>query len=85
MGDHGVIQGLLLDKVAKDLVDKDDFTALCLAIRREHYEIAQTLIEAGADVNLGGGIFGSPLHLAIARLKIHLVQSLVSRGADLSK
>ena len=85
MGDSGVIDGLLMDKANTDLLDKDACTPLCLAIRRENYEAAQTLIDGGADVNLGGGMFGSPLHLAIVRLKISIVQALINKKADLSK
>jgi ankyrin repeat protein len=43
------------------------------------------LIDGGADVNLGGGIFGSPVHLAIVRLQISIIQSLIDKGADLNK
>lgn len=77
MGDTGVIEGLLMDKANTDLKDKDSCTPLCLAIRQENYEAAQSLIEGGADVNLGGGIFGSPVHLAVVRLKISIVKALI--------
>jgi hypothetical protein len=35
------------------------------------------LIDAGADVNLGGGIYGSSLHLAIVRHKLSIIESLM--------
>lgn len=73
MGDTGVIQGLLMDKAQTDLFDKDGCTPLCLAIRQENYEAALALINGGANVDLGGGIFGSPMHLAIVRLKISII------------
>ena len=73
MGDTGVIEGLLMDKANTSLLDKDNCTPLCLAIRQENYEAAQCLIDGDADVNLGGGIFGSPVHLAIVRLKISII------------
>jgi hypothetical protein len=40
MGDTGVIEGLLMDKADTDLLDKDNCTPLCLAIRQEHYQAA---------------------------------------------
>ena len=85
MGDAGVIEGLLMDKANTNLLDKDNCTPLCLAIRQENYEAAQCLIDGDADVNLGGGIFGSPVHLAIVRLKISIIQSLIDKNADLNK
>ena len=53
-----------------NMLDKDQCTPLCLAIRQENYAASQCLIESGAEINKGGGIFGSPLHLAIVRLKV---------------
>jgi len=83
-GDTGVINGLLMDKAATDVLDKDQCTPLCLAIRQENFQAAQFLIDGGADVNKGGGIFGSPLHLSIVRLSDQIVQSLIEKNADLN-
>ena len=85
MGDTGVIDGLLMDKANTDLLDKDSCTPLCLAIRQENYEAAQSLIQFGANVNMGGGIFGSPVHLSVVRLKIPIIQTLINKNADLNK
>jgi ankyrin repeat protein len=74
-----------MDKVDMNVLDKDQCTPLCLAIRQENYSSALSLIEGGADVNKGGGIFGSPLHLAIVRLKLQIIEALVQKGAKLSK
>ena len=74
-----------MDKTNTDLHDKDNCTPLCLAIRQENFEAALTLIQGGANVNLGGGIFGSPMHLAIVRLKISLISALIDKKADLNK
>jgi ankyrin repeat protein len=70
----------LLDNslVNPNILDKDHCTPLCLAIREGNFEIARILIESGkVDVNLGGGVFGSPLHLAVVRLEIWLIQALI--------
>ena len=37
------------------------------------------------DVNLGGGIYGSPLHLAVVRLETWLIDALIKKGIDLNK
>jgi len=36
-------------------------------------------------VNLGGGIYGGPMHLAVVKLEIGLVRSLILKGADVNK
>jgi hypothetical protein len=56
-----------------DVVDKDQCTPLCLAICWENYLAAHILIDAGCNINFGGGIYGSPLHLAIVRLNYPLI------------
>lgn len=66
-GDLGVIEGLVKSGAELDLLDKDECTALCIAIRECQTEAAKLLIQAGANINIGGGIYGSPLHLAIVR------------------
>ena len=73
-----------MDKIDTDALDKDQCTPLCLAIRQENYVAAETLIKNGADVNKGGGIFGSPLHLSIVRLNYTIVDALINEGADLN-
>ena len=37
------------------------------------------------DVNMGGGIYGSPLHLAVVKLEIWLIKALIKKGADVNK
>lgn len=86
-GDIGVLKGLLKSKMCDpNILDKDNCTPLCLAIREEKFEVAKILIQSeNVDVNLGGGIFGSPLHLAVVRLEIWLIKELIMRGADINK
>jgi len=50
-----------------NILDKDQCTPLCVAIRDFKFEAAKLLIESGADVNIGGGIYGSALLLAVVR------------------
>ena len=81
-GDVGVVRALVQSSgVNLDIVDKDECTPLCVALRDQHLEIAKILIEAGADVNMGGGVFGSPLLLAVVRSNLHMVDLLIKRNA----
>lgn len=67
-------------------MDKDNCTPLCLAIRDEKFAAAQILIDSEeVDVNMGGGIYGSPLHLAVVKLEIWLIKALIKKGADVNK
>jgi len=86
-GDIGILKGLLGNKnVNPNILDKDLCTPLCLAIREEKFEVAKLLIESEkVDVNLGGGIYGSPLHLAVVKLECWLIKALLERNADVNK
>ena len=86
-GDIGVLKGLLESKnTDPNILDKDSCTPLCLAIREEKFEVARILLKhPTVDVNLGGGIYGSPLHLAVVRLENWLIKALIERGADVNK
>lgn len=75
----------MFGKANGNILDKDNCTPLSLAIREENFEAASILIESGkVDVNLGGGIYGSPLHLAVVRLEIWLIKALIDKGADVN-
>ena len=76
-GDNGVLEGLLLGKANPNLLDKDNCTPLCLAIREDNFEAAVILINEKVDVNLGGGIYGSPLHLAVVKVEVWIVKKLI--------
>ena len=85
-GDHGVLKGLLQAGADSNILDKDNCTPLCLAIREEKFTAAQILIESEeVNVNMGGGIYGSCLHLAVVKLEIWLIKSLIKKGADVNK
>ena len=65
-----------------DLLDKDECSPLCIAIREQKRAAASNLILAGADVNNGGGIFGSSLHLAVVKSDLKLLKLMIAKGAD---
>ena len=79
-GDNGVLEGLLIGKADPNLLDKDNCTPLCLAIREDNFEGAKTLLDCPpVDANLGGGIYGSPMHLAVVKLEVWVVQALLRK------
>jgi ankyrin repeat protein len=84
-GDVDVIRRLLAYDLDVNLTDADGNTALNVAIGEEHHECAIALIRGGADVNVNaGGIFSNPLHVAIIRQNVELVEALLEAGAKLN-
>lgn len=47
-------------------------------------EIAKVLLDNGADPNIGGGIWGSPLHIASVDDAEKVVSLLLDYGADIN-
>ena len=62
----------------------DGYPALGLAVFFGHEEVAQLLLEEGADVNAASKNAQrvTPLHAAVARRNVKLVGELLERGAD---
>ena len=80
-----MLEGLLLGKADTNLLDKDNCSPLCIAIREENFDAAHILINSGVDVNLGGGIYGSPMHLSVVKQELSIVRSLIIHKADTNK
>jgi ankyrin repeat protein len=80
-GDCGVLQGLTEGRIHLDLLDRDDCSALILALREDRSRAVKLLLDQGADVNAGGGIMGSSLHLACFKIDPWVVRELLKRGA----
>lgn len=83
-GDCGVLLGLIEGKIQLDLVDRDECSALILALREDRTAAVKLLLEEGADVNAGGGIMGSTLHLACFKIDPWVVRELLKRGAKVN-
>ena len=84
MGDLEKVKHLHQQGADLDGINAFGETALTAAIRRKHFEIADYLIDSGADVNLLGR-YCSPLVSAIQKRNIPLIKRLISHGADVNK
>ena len=84
-GDCGVIEGLIRAKCDINALDKDNYTPLCLALRDDNLAAAKVLLDNGADINIGGGVLGSPLHMATIKTEAWLVKDFVFKyNADVN-
>ncbi|KAH0609718.1 uncharacterized protein H6S33_012264 [Morchella sextelata] len=73
---------LLDSSTPKDARTQDGYNALDLAAEYGHVEIAQMLLEKGADTNSSYGGYRA-LHRAVVGRSIALIQMLLDKGADL--
>lgn len=60
-------------------------TLLCEASRKGHFETAEKLLEAGADVNVVDTNGCSPLYIAASHGDVALVKHLISAGAHVDQ
>jgi hypothetical protein len=68
---------LLQTKIDINVPDKDNFSALGIAIREDKFKIAHILLSSPhIIVNKGGG-YTTLLHLGIGKLKYKLVDELI--------
>lgn len=68
-----------------DSLDCEGYSPLLVAVREEHQEIATALVRVGVDVNCGGGLFGSPLHVATVNFDPRMVLLLLCAKADVNQ
>lgn len=62
----------------------EDMTPLNLAILKENYDMAMTLIDCGADVNLADCFGLTPLHMACMRGALNVVRHLEKKRASMT-
>lgn len=86
-GHIGVVKGLLsIESIDPNQLEKDQCTPLGLALREEKEEIAHILLEKDkVDVNAGEGSFGAPLHIAVCKNKVDIVNKLIKKNVNVNK
>ncbi|KAJ5188138.1 hypothetical protein N7491_004463 [Penicillium cf. griseofulvum] len=73
-----------LQKGADDKDDGDFSNALQAASLEGHKEVAQMLLDRGANINASGGRYGNALQAASSRGHKEVVQILLDRGANVN-
>lgn len=82
---HGADVNAHSEHTVKNLVGgnkKANNTALHVAVKEGRHEVAQVLLEAGADPNAKNSRHDRPLHAAARRGDAPLCQALLDHGAD---
>jgi len=85
MGDFSAVQQAVdADPNQRNAFSPDGFTVLGLAIFFRQSQVAQWLIEAGADVNLPAANARkvAPIHAACARNDLYTLRLLIAAGAN---
>ncbi|KAH8806716.1 hypothetical protein DL96DRAFT_1717703 [Flagelloscypha sp. PMI_526] len=59
-------------------------TALQTAAQRGNLEVAQFLVDKGADIRAGGGVYGTALHAAAFYGRLEVAWFLLEKGADVN-
>jgi len=65
-------------------LDDEKYTPLHWACIRAHWDVAEFLIEQGAELNVRGGDGGTPLNWAAHHDSVEIVETLLSKGAELN-
>lgn len=78
-----VVKYLLNNKAALDLENEGQLTAFDIAVRKKNFEIANLLLESGADINHYGIFHRTPLLFATIYPDIETIRYLISKGADM--
>lgn len=84
-----VIKMLLEHRADANAADEEEGSVLQLAVSERHIGATELLLEYGADVNKGGGTYGSPLIAAVALAKdnstgTEFIEILLKSGADVN-
>ncbi|MCF6768524.1 ankyrin repeat domain-containing protein [Thiotrichales bacterium 19S11-10] len=62
----------------------DMVTALHHAVKHSNFQMAEILLDKGADINVLNENFGTPLHFAVSQNNQEMVQFLLKKGADIN-
>ena len=65
-------------------IDEDKYTALHWACMRAQWDVAEYLIEKGADLNVVGGDGGTPINWAVHHDNVEIIKLMIDKGAKLN-
>lgn len=84
-GDLQTIKTILAQDPSKlNATDEDKYTPLHWACMRGHWDIAEYLIEKGADLNVVGGDGGTQINWAVHHDNVEIIKLMVEKGAKLN-
>lgn len=76
-GDIGVLNGLIEAGCNINQIDVLGFSPLMIALKEDNVQAAKVLVQAGAEFDIGGGVFGSVLNLAVLKSEPWLVSTIL--------
>ena len=84
-GDLQAVKNLLAqDPSNLNATDEAKYTPLHWACMRAHWDVAEYLIEKGADLNVAGGDGGTQINWAVHHDNVEIVKLMVEKGAKLN-
>ncbi len=91
-GDYTTVDMLLSyadsdDPIDLNILDRDQYSALGMAMREEKMRIAYKILDQRMhplNLEIGGGSHSTLMHLAVAKLDVKAVVKLILRNADLN-
>jgi len=75
---------LAKDPSKLNAIDENKYTALHWACMRAHWDVAEFLIEKGADLNVVGGDGGTQINWAVHHDNVDIIKLMVEKGAKLN-
>lgn len=83
-GDMEMVLMLLMRGAMVNSIDAKGYSPLLVAIEFCHDDLAQSLLERGADITIGNQALCMPLHVAALSGCKNIVIPLLHRGADIN-
>lgn len=84
-GDLQTVKTILdQDSTKLNATDENKYTALHWACMRAHWDVAEYLIDKGADLNVVGGDGGTQINWAVHHDNVEIVERMVEKGAKLN-
>ncbi len=85
-GDLQTLKTILAKDPSKlNAIDENKYTALHWACMRAHWDVAEFLIEKGADLNVVGGDGGTQINWAVHHDNVEIIKLMVEKGAKLNR